>query len=301
MNIENVVIARKLSYVEFIMRSRGTTVNETIDKLQKDGTNSEKILASHYRQLESFRTVQSELEKSFPSVTIFEGDNLSRRAISKSDLVITLGGDDYLKLVSHYVKDGLILSINSDPVTSHGGMIDFNVATFLDFLPRLMTGDFNINEWTRLSVIINGQRSNVMAMSEVFIGARDRLAASRNIIELAGCSEEINGSGILIYTGAGSTGWARAERSCKHELAEAFSRVSPSAQFYVTSIFPPEMAETHSLKEGILNPGQQIKFTYSGHYRGVVSIDPRAYQYNLERGGRVSVEISDKPLKVVVP
>lgn len=320
MNIENVVIARKLSVLEYDMKHDGISLDKAVTKFQALGADGRRILESHVRQLESFRKV-AEL---FDNPIIMVGDDLDRELLRPASLVISLGGDNYLQNVSHFIDQQIILAVNSDPVGSDGSLTNFTADSLREFLPRLNAGHFNIEEWTRLRVVLNGRSIETLSVSEIYIGAHKSTDMSRYILEVdnlltGNLKEEQKSSGLVIATPAGETGWYSAasryihfynnrdNRDYDEPLLWPFTptvhKTEKNAFLIVREPFVTSRlgrSRGYGLLTGRIQEQEKFRISWLAHGKGLLSIDAKD-EHELTRGDVVEVEISDKPLKVVVP
>jgi NAD kinase len=121
------------------------------------------------------------------------------------DLVVTLGQDGLVANVAKYAGERAIIGVNPDRARFDG--------ILLPFLPEdakaAAAGVFDGTAATRAVTLAeirldDGQR--LLAFNDLFIGARTH-ASARYRISVRGAAEAQSSSGVLISTGAGSTGW----------------------------------------------------------------------------------------------
>src|SRR3989344_3908050 len=302
MNIENIVIAIKMSVLEYDAYRAETDLETALEKFTVMGVDGQKIIDSHYRQRESWEKVLDTLGNKFELAELVMGDNI--RGILPNSLVIAIGGDNYLQLVSHFIGNQSLIGINSDPENSDGTLTHFTAESFIDFVPKLESGKFNIEEWTRLQATINDKKIPTLATSEIYIGAYKSTDMSRYILELRKGSrgrvresEEQKSSGLVVSTKAGETGWYDA---ASRYATNRSMRSLESSVFYtdimlgrVHNIHPVEDPQFRSayfiarepfvssperrLKNyhGYIREKETIHLTWLAHGKGLVSIDAR--------------------------
>ncbi|HLF06097.1 MAG TPA: sugar kinase, partial [Thermoplasmata archaeon] len=96
---------------------------------------------------------------------------------------------------------------NADPGAEDSVVASFDVAGGLAKLPEVLQGRWNSKNVTLAEARLNdGQR--LLAFNDLFIGQTGHTSA-RYRIEFGGSSEDQSSSGIIVSTGAGSTGWMR--------------------------------------------------------------------------------------------
>jgi hypothetical protein len=121
------------------------------------------------------------------------------------DLIVTLGQDGLVANVAKYVQGQPIVAVNPDPRRFDGVLMPFLPKDVGQAVGETMRGRAKMREVTMAEACLNdGQR--VLAFNDLFIGASTHVSA-RYKITLQGKSEQQSSSGILVSTGAGSTGW----------------------------------------------------------------------------------------------
>lgn len=123
----------------------------------------------------------------------------------KRDAVVTLGQDGLVANTAKYVGALPIIAINPEPARFDGILLPFTADQAQAVVTRLMDGKAHTREVTLAAAELeDGQR--LLAFNELFIGARSHVSALYRIT-CGERSEAQSSSGILVSTGAGSTGW----------------------------------------------------------------------------------------------
>ena len=139
----------------------------------------------------TFQTIDRELTKTF--------------LFSKKDLVITLGQDGLVANTAKYVGDQPIIAINPDPERYDGILLPFLPEDIERAVKATLASDVEIKKLTLGEALLaDGQR--LLAFNDFFIGARTHVSA-RYKIGIDQASEFQSSSGVIVSTGAGSTGW----------------------------------------------------------------------------------------------
>jgi len=124
---------------------------------------------------------------------------------TEQDLIITLGQDGIVANTAKYVKGQPIIAVNPDAARFDGILLPFLPSQLREVIPAVMAGKAHTREVTMAEARLNdGQR--MLAFNDLFIGASSHVSA-RYMLTLQGKSEQQSSSGILVSTGAGSTGW----------------------------------------------------------------------------------------------
>ena len=121
------------------------------------------------------------------------------------DLIVTLGQDGLVANAAKYVGSQPIVAVNPDPFRFDGILLPFQVADTRAAVRRFLDGRGATRRVTLAEARLNdGQR--LLAFNDLFIGPRSHVSA-RYRIRFGDRAEAQSSSGIVVSTGAGSTGW----------------------------------------------------------------------------------------------
>jgi NAD kinase len=121
------------------------------------------------------------------------------------DIVVTLGQDGLVANTAKYVGRQPIVAVNPDPDRFDGVLLPFLPEQAREVVERVAGQRYRVRPVTLAQATTNdGQR--LLAFNDLFIGAQSHVSA-RYRINWKGASEPQSSSGILVSTGAGSTGW----------------------------------------------------------------------------------------------
>jgi NAD kinase len=124
---------------------------------------------------------------------------------SKSDVVVTIGQDGLVANTAKYATGLPILAVNPDPERFDGILLPFQPSTLRAALERTIAGKARVRSVTLAEAKLqDGQR--LLAFNDLFIGAASHVSA-RYCIAHDRKRENQSSSGIIVSTGAGSTGW----------------------------------------------------------------------------------------------
>jgi NAD kinase len=122
------------------------------------------------------------------------------------DLVVTLGPDGMVVNVAKYLRGGQpILAFNPDPSTIDGILIPFRVGEAGAAIRAVLRGDYRVREVTMAHATL-GDGQSLLAFNDLFIGRKTHISARYRLTHVQR-SENQSSSGIIVSTGAGSTGW----------------------------------------------------------------------------------------------
>ncbi len=123
----------------------------------------------------------------------------------KEDLVVTLGQDGLVANTAKYVGAQPIVAVNPEPGRFDGILLPFLPDQARKAVEQVMEDRAKIREVTLAEVKLDdGQR--LLAFNDFFLGARSHISAQYQIA-WGKNSEVQSSSGVLVSTGAGSTGW----------------------------------------------------------------------------------------------
>lgn len=121
------------------------------------------------------------------------------------DLIVTLGQDGLVANTAKYVGVQPIVAVNPEPERFDGVLLPFLPDQARAAVAKVIEANAKIREVTLAEVKLeDGQR--LLAFNDLFIGARSHVSALYRI-NYGNVSEMQSSSGVLVSTGAGSTGW----------------------------------------------------------------------------------------------
>jgi len=124
---------------------------------------------------------------------------------ARGDLVVTLGQDGLVANTAKYAGNQPIVGVNPDPARFDGILLPFAAGEARAAVQAVLEGKAESRAVTLAEALLNdGQR--LLAFNDLYIGARTHVSA-RYRIEAMGMAEAQSSSGVLVSTGAGSTGW----------------------------------------------------------------------------------------------
>lgn len=135
------------------------------------------------------------------------------------DLIVTLGQDGLVANTAKYVGPQPIVAVNPEPKRFDGILLPFLPDQARSAVAKVVEAKARIHEVTLAEIKLHdGQR--LLAFNDLFIGARSHVSALYRI-KYDQKSEIQSSSGVLVSTGAGSTGW----------LSSVFNMASGVANF----------------------------------------------------------------------
>jgi NAD kinase len=136
---------------------------------------------------------------------VIERAYLTNFLFSQTDLVVTIGIDGLVVNTAKYLDGQPVIAVNPDPAHIDGVLLPFNVANAPAAVKQVLAGKANFRLISMAQATLNDGQA-LLAFNDLFIGVKSHTSA-RYHIRSAGQEENQSSSGIIVSTGAGSTGW----------------------------------------------------------------------------------------------
>jgi NAD kinase len=150
------------------------------------------------------RQLTRELDFGFP-VQVIDRQYLPSIDFEMCTVVVVIGQDGLVANTAKYVGDIPIIGVNPDPTRFDGVLLPFHLENARSQVSRVLKQQAVMRSVTLAEAVLHdGQK--LLAFNDLFIGARTHVSA-RYEIHVGELSEPQSSSGVLVATGAGSTGW----------------------------------------------------------------------------------------------
>ncbi len=165
--------------------------------------------ADYQREDDAYRRALATVDRTLDGLGLKQ-QRLDREVVptylfAPSDLVMTVGQDGLVANVAKYVGAQPVVAVNPDPARFDGVLLPFAAHQARGAVARVLDGRARSRAVTLAEARLgDGQR--LLAFNDLFVGARSHVSA-RYAIAVDGPPEVQSSSGVLIATGAGSTGW----------------------------------------------------------------------------------------------
>lgn len=172
-----------------------------LDHSGGDFADYEREDAAYRRAVE---TVRRSLEVGL-KVHVAERSLVPTMLFTPADLIVAVGQDGLVANTAKYVGGQPIVAVNPDPGRFDGILLRYKPEEARGAVVSLLEGKAAVRKVTLAEAALeDGQR--LLGFNDLFIGARTHVSA-RYKISFKGTSEPHSSSGVLVSTGAGSTGW----------------------------------------------------------------------------------------------
>jgi len=157
---------------------------------------------------DEYRRSFDQLSKSLDmglKLQVIDRDFLPTFMFMTQDIVVTLGQDGLVANAAKYVKGQPIIAVNPSPRIFDGVLLPFLPGGVAAAVNRLVYEKAVIRAVTMAEAKLTDGQS-LLAFNDLFIGPKTHVSARYRIV-WSGKSEPQSSSGVLVSTGAGSTGW----------------------------------------------------------------------------------------------
>lgn len=161
-------------------------------------------VAEHDAYQRSLDTVRRAMEIGL-KIQVMDRSLVPTYVFAATDLIVTLGQDGLVANTAKYVSGQPIVAVNPDPERFDGVLLPFQPEGLRPHLERVTAERAQVRSVTMAEARLkDGQR--LLGFNDLFIGAGTHVSA-RYAIRYGEQREQHSSSGIIVSTGAGSTGW----------------------------------------------------------------------------------------------
>ena len=197
-----ILITRKTRLEELI--GRFNTESQAKFYIEHAGGDFSAYLAEHQAYHRSLDQVRRTIETGL-KIQIMDRSLVPTYLFAKQDLIVTLGQDGLVANAAKYVAGQPIIAVNPDPERIDGILLPWDPQRLKHGLDMTLVNRTRVRSITMAEARLkDGQR--LLAFNDLFIGAGTHVSA-RYRIGFGEARETHSSSGIIVSTGAGSTGW----------------------------------------------------------------------------------------------
>ncbi len=206
---------------------------------------------------------------------------LSNFLFSEHDVVVALGQDGLVANTAKYINGQPLLGVNPDPIRNDGVLLPFSKDSFELGLRSVLQNKFKSKSISMAQATTNDGQS-ILAFNDLFIGPASHTSA-RYSLHFKDKTENQSSSGIIVSTGAGSTGWLSSVMNMSNGICEAFqsskTKVAMKMKwddnrlvFVVREPFLSKHSQI-SLTAGVIAPSQSLTIESHMPFNGVIFSD----------------------------
>lgn len=231
-------------YEKIIVVTRKTRLQELIAKFNTKGQakfyleHSGGDFADYQKEDDNYQrareVIQSQL--SGTKVQFVEREFLPNFIFTEKDIVVALGQDGLVANVAKYVGAQPIIGVNPDTERFDGILVPIRPTQVRAAVTLLTLARAKLKTACLAEAVLNdGQR--LLAFNDLFIGAQTHVSA-RYKIEYSGKTEVQSSSGLIVSTGAGSTGWLSSIFNMVYSIEE-FANSEPKVDEFTGRLIAP--------------------------------------------------------------
>jgi NAD kinase len=234
----------------------------------------------------------------------------------RSDVVVVLGQDGLVVNTAKYLSGHLVVALNPDPARIDGVLLPFDFRSGAGAIALALSSEAR-KVWrdvTMAQAVLNDGQS-LLAVNDLFIGQRTHTSA-RYRIHYKQLEEEQSSSGIIVSTGAGSTGWNRSIVVGASGIVRALARTANledvrdqyrfdwEARYLIFNVREPFPSKTSGVEviHGKIEPKRPLEIVSLMPQNGVIfsdGIEEDRLEFN--SGTTAEIGIAERTLRLVVP
>jgi NAD kinase len=215
MNYEKIVIVMRETRLDGLVRRFNTRsqakfyVNQSLKQASRSPSGETKqdfslFEAEHQTYVSAVESVKEQLRENY-KLQVIDRSFLPNYIFSPQDIVVIIGIDGLVVNTAKYLSGQPLIAINPDPDHIDGILLPFQVTDARAAVENVFNGRESYKRITMAKAMLNDGQS-LRAFNDLFIGAATHVSA-RYRLGYQQPSETQSSSGIIISTGAGSTGW----------------------------------------------------------------------------------------------
>lgn len=251
----------------------------------------EPIVEGHENHYETVERVEGWLEEEGVEYEEVVVPDDPEETFDGYELVVSVGGDGTVVDTSHYIEDDTpLLPLRSDP-GSHGALCQYGADEVEEGLDAAFD-DPVIEGWTRAAVDYDGETA--YALNDVFIADKHSMEVARYTVTDGDVEEEHMNSGLVVSTGAGSTGWYANIPGSEG----AFPADAEELRYIERE---PIREDGQELNMGTLERDEELVIRSKMNVEGIISVDGDREDllFDFPRGETARIRVADRPLQVV--
>lgn len=229
-----------------------------------------------------------------------------------ADVVIALGQDGLVSNTAKYLPQQPLIGVNPDPSLYDGVLLPWRAGQMQSLLEKTLSGKAKLQAVALAEARTNDGR-RLIAFNDLFVGARTHVSA-RYELSYGGRSERQSSSGIIVSTGAGSTGWLRSVATGASAMAvalggaaspvvppEGFSREAERLYFSVREPFPSKTTGA-SIVFGVVERDAPLLVSSRLSKGGAIFSDGMEMDFlDFNSGTDVHIGVADQKAYLVIP
>ncbi|MBU2929278.1 NAD(+)/NADH kinase [Winogradskyella psychrotolerans] len=306
MKFENVIIIRDKTRLEQLIE-RFNSKAQAKFYIESSGRDFAFFESEHHTFYESLSKIKTSITDGL-KYKVINRSFLPTYMFTAKDIVLVIGQDGLVANTAKYVNGLPIIGINPDPKRYDGILLKHAPNDLKNLLKKMLKGTYDSKQVTMAKATLNDGQE-LLAFNDFYIGA-DSHVSSRYSIEYKGIKEQQSSSGIIVSTGAGSTGWLSSIFNMTNNISEYFhneSRCSNKLEwnanqlvFVVREPFLSKQSQTN-IGYGIITENTTLKIESNMPTKGIIFSDGIESDFlNFNSGSVVDIGLADEKANLVV-
>lgn len=307
MNFETVIIIRDKTRLEQLIERFNSKAQAKFYIESSDG-DFEFFELEHNTFYESLSKIKDTIHRIL-KYKVINRSFLPTYIFTEKDLVLVIGQDGLVANTAKYINGLPIIGINPDIDRYDGILLKYSPADLRDILKNTIKGNYDIKQVTMAKATLNDGQE-LLAFNDFYIGT-DSHVSSRYSIEFNGIKEKQSSSGIIVSTGAGSTGWLSSIFNMANNINKLHNTKSVDCGttikwnenklvFVVREPFRSKMSQTN-IGYGIITSNKKLKIESNMPTKGVIFSDGIESDFlNFNSGSSVEIGIADEKANLII-
>ena len=313
MPIEKIVLLTRKTRLELLIE-RFNTLGQAKFYIERSGADFADYEREHATYHAALSDVKTQIE-GHAKVHSIERGFLANFLFTEKDMVVAVGQDGLVVNAAKYLNGQPIVAINPDPQRFDGVLLPFAAKEAGAATVSVLEGRSKFRPITMAQATLSDGQS-LLAFNDLFIGRRSH-ASSFYAIEHAGRREIHSSSGIIVSTGAGSTGWLSScynmarGLSCEssqsapdaahgHAAAATFTWETDMLRFVVREPFASRSSQAN-LVTGDITPAAVLKLESRTPEGGVIFSDGVENDFlNFNSGALATIHVAQRKTMLAV-
>ncbi len=305
--LDYAIVIRSKTRLE-MMTERFNTINQVEFYLKSNNSDYgfyEREHDNFYRSFDRLCQILSNTIK----YKVIDRSFISSFIFSDNQLIIVIGQDGLVANTAKYAKGQPIIGVNPDPEQYDGVLLPYNKDNIQAGLDNIMgSSSSTINVTMAEAKFSDGQ--TLLAFNDFYIGSATH-TSSRYTINFNNRTENHSSSGLIISTGAGSTGWMSSVFNMQRGIGQlcgtnirAESRTlqwdDKELMFVVREPFLSKASGIETIS-GNITKSNELRLESLMPNNGVVFSDGIEKDYiQFNSGTMVRIGVSDKEVNIVM-
>jgi NAD kinase len=258
-NYQKVVIVTRKTMLDELVERHGTR-DQAAFLLKQRGQSIDDVEDAHRHYTDALKKLKAAIPSSVRQ-QIVERNFLPNFLFGPHDLVVTLGQDGLVVNAAKYLQAQPIVAFNPDPSRFDGVLIPFTMNSAKASIAAALYDKFPMKQITMARARLDDGQT-LDAVNDLFVGIQGH-ASARYQLGFRKKTEEQSSSGIIISTGAGSTGWFRSIVTGAYGVAGGFVEQNKLVDFKNKYRFDMEANELRfSVREPFISNTSKAEMIY---------------------------------------